>query len=603
LVGGGSGGEGESKRRLGEEDSARGTQGGEGAGEAGGGRGGGGAGGGAGLAGGQGRRKRIPMEQAEEQREQQRLSARTGLRLKSMGIEELLSLDDEEDEEDEGGGGGGGGGEGDGRGGGGGAVASVGKAILDDAESAEEWREPMPAQGYIPQGPYANASEWRQRVLAGNSVFTRFSGYRVGARKLVGIGVIPRPMKGRMAVEQCRWFGPNLSALDCTANVSYSLGQQTSKHTEAVIEAAFNEDVPNTGGFLAVRIEGTDFVLYRESPLSFPTTSPGSAFPFHSALCLLPSAPNASVPMHLLRETVEYHRLLGAAVVALYDSGAWHPVEFRERFHEDVDRRVVRVTDFKGVQRFDLERNGQVLAMHDCLHRHTFTARWVIPAAVNEFLFVGLPPASIPSFLDPFAFPPPPSENSLASDPHLDSAAAAAAAAVTVAGGSAAAAAEAAAYVRAVPWVTVGSQWWATRLCSLPFRVAEGMAFSLERMVFRWPYPVCHDRAKYPDPHVCVGEAGFRRVIMDPRKISALGLHEAVSPSRVRGVHVRTTVANFNHLQDAIMNPEGWCQQTLLKKEVPEFYVRDVYLREAAQSIRAGRVCDFSRGHCIPGPD
>ncbi|CAI5989271.1 unnamed protein product [Closterium sp. NIES-65] len=133
-------------------------------------------------------------------------------------------------------------------------------------------------------------------------------------------------------------------------------------------------------------------------------------------------------------------------------------------------------------------------------------------------------------------------------------------------------------------------------------------------MVFRWPYPVCHDRIRFPDPHLCPGEAGFRRLIMDPRKISALGLHEAESASRVRGVHVRSTKANFNHLQDAVMDPTSWCEHTLLKNEdavmdptswcehtllkteVPEFYVRDVYLREAAQSVRAGRVCDFLRG-------
>ncbi|CAI5956131.1 unnamed protein product [Closterium sp. NIES-65] len=50
-------------------------------------------------------------------------------------------------------------------------------------------------------------------------------------------------------------------------------------------------------------------------------------------------------------------------------------------------------------------------------------------------------------------------------------------------------------------------------------------------------------------------------------QISALGLHEAESASRVRGVHVRSTVANFNHLQDAVMDPTAWCQHTLLKNE------------------------------------
>ncbi|CAI5956107.1 unnamed protein product [Closterium sp. NIES-65] len=639
--GGRRGGEGESKRRLGEE--GRGAQGGGARG--GGGNGGGGVGeggGGEGSVARQGRRKRIPMEQAEEQ-QSMGAGARTGLRLKSMGIEELLSLEDEEDDEEEGAGGGGGGGAGGGtmgrmggeggvevageggrssgwgegregqqgqgiklgvggRGGGVGAAARVGKAVLDDVEGEEAWTEPLPTQGYIPQGPFANASEWRQRVLAGNSVFTRFSGYRVGPRRLVGVGVVPRAMKGRLFATHCRWFGPAQLALDCTVNVSYSLGQQgsASQHTEAVIEAAFSEDVPNTGGFLAVRIEGTDFVLYREAPLTFPTTTPGLPFPFHSVFCLLPSARNASVPVHLLREAVEYHRLLGAAVVALYDSGGWLAVELTERFHGDFERRVVRRTDFTGVKQFDLERNGQVLAMHDCVQRHAFTARWVIPAAINEFLFVGLPPASIPSFLDPFAYPPTSSSETALSDPLVDSAVTGAAAAVTASGGSAAAAAEAAAYVRAVPWVSVGSQWWSTRLCALPFRVPEGEAFSMERMVFRWPYPVCHDRIRFPDPHLCPGEAGFRRLIMDPRKISALGLHEAESASRVRGVHVRSTKANFNHLQDAVMDPTAWCEHTLLKNEVPEFYVRDVYLREAAQSVRAGRVCDFTRGRVSP---
>ncbi|CAI5989270.1 unnamed protein product [Closterium sp. NIES-65] len=606
--GGRRGGEGESKRRLGEEDGARGAQGGGARGGGGGGGVGVGEGGGGESAEGrQGRRKRIPMEQAEEQ---QSVGARTGLRLKSMGIEELLSLEDEADDEEEGGGGGGGGRGGGGGPGGGtvggmggeggvevageggrssgwgggregkqgrgirmgvrgveggvGAAARVGKAVLDDVEGEEAWREPLPTQGRTcPHLPLllSGGAHYRLTIVpcllslppscppmavfrltnfpcpplpstlpcllpsrasfphlsilipsrTCHASFPPFPPYLWAIRRisveaesssrelrLHPIQWLPRrPAQagGRGGGAACHEGTTGRHTLQVRAHKRRAHRQgSASQHTEAVIEAAFSEDVPNTGGFLAVRVEGNDFVLYREAPLTFPTTAPGLPFPFHSVLCLLPSARNASVPVHLLREAVEYHRLQGAAVVALYDSGGWLAVELQERFHGDFERRVVRRTDFMGVKQFDLERNGQVLAMHvsvhhhtftalppstpfvatpfhplylpppppfkpppppsplhqvlamhDCVHRHAFTARWVIPAAINEFLFVGLPPASIPSFLDPFAYPATSSSETSLSDPLVDSAATAAAAAVTASGGSAAAAAEAAA--------------------------------------------------------------------------------------------------------------------------------------------------------------
>ncbi|CAI5956129.1 unnamed protein product [Closterium sp. NIES-65] len=572
------------------------------------------------LSGKAGQEEVIPMEQAEEQ-QSMGVGARTGLRLKSMGIEELLSLEDEEDDEEEGAGGGRGGGGGGagggtmgrmggeggvevageggrssgwgegregqqgqgikmgvgGHGGGVGAAARVGKAVLDDMEGEEVWTEPLPTQGYIPQGPFANALEWRQRVLAGNSVFTRFSlqwlprwPAQAGGR---GGGPVGHERPSLCHALQVCWefskvgmgvvFGheeaPGRHTLQVSAvahggrehrgRAQKGRAYRVRAHRgRATYSGRAHMGRARKGG--GTQVEGTQGAhKNREAPLAFPATTPGLPFPFHSVLCLLPSARNVSMPVHLLREAVEYHCLLGATVVALYDCGGWLAVELQERFHEDFERRVVRRTDFSGAKQFDLERNGQppfhifplsppstpftchphhppsrlapnqVLAMHDCVQRHAFTARWVIPAAINEFLFVGLPPASIPSFLDPFAYPTTSSSETALSDPLVDSAATAAAAAVTASGGSAAAAAEAAAYVRAVPWVSVGSQWKSTRLCALPFRVPEGEAFSMERMVFRWPYPVCHDRIRFPDPHLCPGEAGFRRLIMNPRKV------------------------------------------------------------------------------------
>ena len=78
-------------------------------------------------------------------------------------------------------------------------------------------------------------------------------------------------------------------------------------------------------------------------------------------------------------------------------------------------------------------------------------------------------------------------------------------------------------------WLSVGSLWWSSWKCRPETNKrkgegsegeGEGEEFWFERMVFRWPSPVCHDKAGVADERICLGRSGFRKVIVDPRKVS-----------------------------------------------------------------------------------
>lgn len=93
----------------------------------------------------------------------------------------------------------------------------------------------------------------------------------------------------------------------------------------------------------------------------------------------------------------------------------------------------------------------QVLALQDCAHRNVYTSEWVATAEVSEFIRVSQPPGNLPGLLDKH---------------------------------------------RGAPWVSLGSLWWSVQKCCPDFR-AQGDKFSMERMIYHWPGPLCHDKVSH----------------------------------------------------------------------------------------------------------
>ncbi|GJP43239.1 hypothetical protein CLOM_g2725 [Closterium sp. NIES-68] len=283
---------------------------------------------------------------------------------------------------------------------------------------------------------------------------------------------------------------------------------------------------------------------------------PASDFPAEVLVCALPPEPAHPVPLRSLREFLEYYRLAGAARIVLYDNGAWQEGSVGEEVRGEVERGEVVVVPFQGSRDHELHRHGKTLAQHDCVWGAALSARWVVPAELNEFLFAGAMPAALPAFLHAHA---------------------------------------------SAPFLSLGSLWWASAKCSLDFPAGDqgGDKFTLERMVFRWPWPVCHDTTAFPDANLCLGETGYRKAIVDPRKVEALGAFEARAlPDWGEGEDVRTDVAVYNHMQDLFADPSKWCSELFNDDQGPDWWVRDTYLRDYGQSLRANHVCHFNNGQC-----
>lgn len=110
---------------------------------------------------------------------------------------------------------------------------------------------------------------------------------------------------------------------------------------------------------------------------------------------------------------------------------------------------------------------------------------------------------------------------------------------------------------------------------------------------------MCHDTKKYLDANICLGETGFRKVIMDPRKISALGSFDAQASEGAEGVDLRTSAAVYNHMQDEFTKTDKWCSEIYQEGQGPEWWVRDTFLRDYGQSLRDGKRCEFAKGPCV----
>ncbi|CAI5475947.1 unnamed protein product, partial [Closterium sp. Yama58-4] len=385
--------------------------------------------------------------------------------------------------------------------------------------------------------PLLYASKWSQHAFAGSPSFTRFSGYRMGARKLAAVGFGPTDLQHTRTVGKCSWQASE-GVLPCVAGITYSLSANPGRNQEMLVTAAFDADVPNTGGHLTIAIDGQPFVLYSERASEHGALDPPLDLAVEVQVCALPPDPAHPAPLHSLHEFLEFYRLSGAARVVLYDNGAWQQGGMAEQ-----------VAGRCSAARWWWCRSMAAVTM-TCTAR----ARWVVPAELNEFLFTGSQPAALPAFLRA----------------HSEAAV-----------------------------VTVGSLWWSTNKCSLDFPAGEqgGGKFWMERMVFRWPWPVCHDTTAFPDANLCLGETGYRKPIVDPRKVEVVGAFEArAGGGEGAEVDVRTEEAVYNHLQDLFNDPSLWCSELFNDDQGPEWWVRDTFLRDYAHSLRAGRVCDFDKG-------
>ncbi|CAI7880249.1 unnamed protein product [Closterium sp. NIES-54] len=389
---------------------------------------------------------------------------------------------------------------------------------------------------------------WRQRVFEkyGAYGFVKFSAYRMSARRIAIIGMVPVDMEGNTRLTDCTWHGSDGSRVHGDLTISLVGKHHNYIYDVAVLLCTFDSATKAAGGHLEARIEQEILYPYREE--ASEPLEPPSPLPLNVAACVSPI--HGTIDARRLLEWLHFHRvLLPVDRFLLYDAGgiagngeagAAHK-EVQRVLAPRVKRGMVDVTwGFREVLQWDVWNYGEHLAIQDCIYRTRNAARWLLVSDIDEYLQIP-PPLSLPALLQEH---------------------------------------------ESLPWLTFGATAFNGSFCSplqLPPQAAgrgegegegggggegngggeEGeeerkraaamaaneakSAFAVERMHVwtkrahpfptfplplvlprRWPHPVCSATDVY-SPSQCLDEEGTRRYILDPRRVNTATANSVAS--------------------------------------------------------------------------
>ncbi|CAI5962040.1 unnamed protein product [Closterium sp. NIES-64] len=401
---------------------------------------------------------------------------------------------------------------------------------------------------------------WRQRVFEkyGAYGFVKFSAYRMNARRIAIIGMVPVAMEDKTRLTDCTWHGSDGSRINGDLTISL-VGKHHNYIYDVAVLLCTLDSATKAGGHLEARIEQEILFPYREEE-SEPLEA-SSPLPLNVAACVSPI--HDTIDARRLLEWLHFHRvLLPVDRFLLYDAGGIAGNGEAGPGHKEVQRvlapRVKRgmvdVTwGFREVLQWDVWNYGEVCTWgggeevrggrclccsgtcgttvrgrggeggevsvlqwdvwnygEDCIYRTRNAARWLLVSDIDEYLQIP-PPLSLPALLQEH---------------------------------------------ESLPWLTFGATAFNGSFCSplqLPPQAAGGgegegegggggegngggeegeeerkraaamaaneakAAFAVERMRFRWPHPVCSATDVYSASQ-CLDEEGSRRYILDPRR-------------------------------------------------------------------------------------
>ncbi|CAI5506635.1 unnamed protein product [Closterium sp. Naga37s-1] len=374
----------------------------------------------------------------------------------------------------------------------------------------------------------AQAKAWKQRSLVQvTPELQLFSAYRYNPHTIALVGLLA-PAVPTLPLDACLF-----RQLDGSQPIAGSLLRLQVETTAAVVLRFEGDTVlPPCGGYLectAAAAGGAKVVVYTEGRGELST--PPSPLPTPLTICSLLITNGVWPPR--LREWLDYHRVAaGAATFVLYRHSKSHwPTELRQAVGEYERMGMAEVTDIVGADK----EQEKMLALQDCLYRTSFSSAWTLPLDLDEYLSAS-PPATLPSLL---------SASSLAASPYL----------------------------------SLGAVRWSTEVCLGEADVVKvetegiggdageeddaaadsgrgnsssgGAVFAVERAVFREAAPVCNAEATggggEVDAALCEGDAGTRRVIVNPRKVALLSLHHPIPPKggATLNAHTQARVNRF----------------------------------------------------------
>ncbi|CAI5942231.1 unnamed protein product, partial [Closterium sp. NIES-64] len=417
----------------------------------------------------------------------------------------------------------------------------------------------------------------RQRVFEKYGVygFAKFSAYRMNARRIAIIGMVPVAMEDKTRLTDCTWHGSNGSRINGDLTISL-VGKHHNYIYDVAVLLCTLDSATKAGGHLEARIEQEILFPYREEE-SEPL-GPPSLLPLNVAACVAPI--HSSIDARRLLEWLHFHRvLLPLNRFLLYDAerGWWaHPLEASSPLplnvaacvspiHDTIDaRRLLEWLHFHRVllpvDRFLLFDAGGIAGNGEAGPGHKEVQRVLAPRVKRGMVDVtwgfrevlqwdvwnygevctwgggeedciyrtrNAARWLLVSDIDEYLQIPPPLSLPALLQEH-----------------------------ESLPWLTFGATAFNGSFCSplqLPLQAAgagegegegggggegngggeEGeeerkraaamaaneakAAFAVERMRFRWPHPVCSATDVYSASQ-CLDEEGSRRYILDPRR-------------------------------------------------------------------------------------
>ncbi|CAI5535549.1 unnamed protein product [Closterium sp. Naga37s-1] len=149
---------------------------------------------------------------------------------------------------------------------------------------------------------------WRQRVFEkyGAYGFVKFSAYRMSARRIAIIGMVPVDMEGNTRLTDCTWHGSDGSRVHGDLTISLVGKHHNYIYDVAVLLCTFDSATKAAGGHLEARIEQEILYPYREE--ASEPLDPPSPLPLNIAACISPI--HGSIDVRRLLKWLHFHRVL-----------------------------------------------------------------------------------------------------------------------------------------------------------------------------------------------------------------------------------------------------------------------------------------------------
>ncbi|BFI40389.1 hypothetical protein MPTK2_7g09030 [Marchantia polymorpha subsp. ruderalis] len=359
--------------------------------------------------------------------------------------------------------------------------------------------------------------------------FVLYSAYRKSMRTFYVVGIASVVLRERdRPVHYCEWQpsdASNNSTIVAEANLAYlSFDEHNMAYVPITVRCSFEGDAGRNrrGGVLRLNVSTgfdadpphggskmIDVMAEDGGAVSIVRSQPR----FKYAFCGPPMHGTIRAQWVLSWLVYHHHLWRGEAHFMFYNVGGLRE-NHRYLFQKFIDAGLLTITDTLDEDLYPAWWHNRLLFINDCLHRSRFLAEWVFFFDFDEYLYVS-PPHSIQSLL---------AEN------------------------------------EDKPWMTFGSLPTSISLCRAGSAPWE---WTVEQMLWRDHEPSCvqsEDEAdELQSPWMCLTHHGRRKYVVNPRKVTAAGVHRIGNPMQ-GGVDFNASVVRMHHYHGALSHWQMLCQ-------------------------------------------